>query len=312
LSGDTPSVGKTRVDRPTCAKPFEAFTGSFFEGNGMRFSRLALPSGPDRRLRVLGLLAAAVILGAADQPADTHAGEPLPLARYAMTFDEPFDTLDVSAWGPGSRWIAHTPWNGDFGDARFIDPGKGEPYTVSHGILRIEMKRKDGHWQSGLLSSADRLGHGFTQSGGYFEVRAKLPGGPGVWPAFWLGSNAVGAEPVPEIDVLEYYGRFPDSYRVTTHVWKEGKGVSGESIKVDVPKASLETTYHSYGVSIDANNVIYYLDRREVARQPGKPEYLKPMFMMVNLAAGGGWPIEGMADPSIMEVDYVRAYRLKH
>lgn len=259
-----------------------------------------------------GIAIAAAVAGVATwirsavRPA-TH----IDLSRYTLTFDEPFDRLDVSPRGPGTRWIAHTPWNGDFGDAVFIDPQKGRPFRINNGILEIEMRKEGGRWESGLLSSGDQASRGFLQSGGYFEVRAKLPGGPGVWPAFWLGSNSKDGKPNPEIDILEYYGQFPELYRATTHVWQQGKSISGTSYRIDVPPGSLENAFHTYGVSIDRQNVIFYLDRKEVVREASKPEYLQPVFLMLDLAAGGGWPIAGMRSPSVMYVDYVRAYRLK-
>ena len=37
----------------------------------------------------------------------------------------------MSAWGPGTRWIAHTPWHGDFGDAAFSDPLPGFPFATA-------------------------------------------------------------------------------------------------------------------------------------------------------------------------------------
>jgi len=33
-----------------------------------------------------------------------------------------------------------------------------------------------------------------------------------------------------------------------------------------------------------------------------------PLYMLVNLAMGGGWPIGEAVSPSYMYVDYVRAY----
>jgi beta-glucanase (GH16 family) len=249
-------------------------------------------------------------VSAPSAPVARH-GSSLNLSRYELTFDEPFNQLDVSPHGPGTRWIAHTPWNGDFGNAVFADPHGDKPFKTINGVLRIEMRLNGDHWESGLLSSADQQSHGFVQSGGYFEMRAKLPGGEGVWPAFWLGSNALGGKPNPEIDVLEYYGRFPDAYMATTHIWDHGNSLSGTAYRVDVPRSSLETAFHTYGVSIDGKEVRFYLDRKEVAREESKPEYLQPMFLMVNLAAGGGWPIAGMANPSTMYVDYIRAYRLR-
>ncbi len=110
-------------------------------------------------------------------------GDALPVDDMRLTFDENFDELDVSAWGPGTRWIAHTPWSGDFGGARFANPGERTPFKTENGILRIEAKRDpEGDWQSGLLASVDTKGNGFAQQYGYFEMRAQLPVGPGYGP----------------------------------------------------------------------------------------------------------------------------------
>jgi beta-glucanase (GH16 family) len=238
------------------------------------------------------------------------AAQTIDLSHYTLTFDEPFERLDVSAWGPHSRWIAHTPWNGDFGDAQFLDPGPEGPFAVKNGMLTITMDRKDGKWRSGLLASADKDGHGFLQAGGgYFEMRAKLPGGAGTWPAFWLGSVGKPGVRTPEIDALEYYGHNPAAYMGTTHVWLDGKGVDGEAVKIPVPAKSLETGFHLYGVGIDQDWVTFFLDRKALARVPSKPEYLKPMLLLVDLGAGGGWPTTAMPERSTLLVDYVRAYR---
>jgi hypothetical protein len=113
----------------------------------------------------------------ADAPLPQLGPPTLNLDGYRLTFDEDFkdSELSVSAWGPDTRWIAHTPYAGDFGDARFADPTKGFPFTVENGILRIEARKANGKWQSGLLSSVDRKGDGFSQKYGYFEMRARMP-----------------------------------------------------------------------------------------------------------------------------------------
>jgi hypothetical protein len=41
----------------------------------------------------------------------------------------------------GKRWIAHTPWNGDFGDAVFADPGPNGPFSLKDGALQITARR---------------------------------------------------------------------------------------------------------------------------------------------------------------------------
>ncbi|MGO7202060.1 glycoside hydrolase family 16 protein, partial [Rhizobium ruizarguesonis] len=99
--------------------------------------------------KALGLL---IVLGLGALPGrPSVAQQPLNINAYQLTFEESFDSLDVSAWGErSSRWIAHTPWNGDFGDARFTDPAPGFPFTTDQGILKIEARKEaDGTWRSG-------------------------------------------------------------------------------------------------------------------------------------------------------------------
>jgi beta-glucanase (GH16 family) len=233
------------------------------------------------------------------------------LANYTLTFDENFDTLDVSAWGPGTRWIAHTPWNGDFGQAQFVNPAPGFPFMIDNGILRVEARRgDDGKWRSGLLSSTDPKGNGFSQQFGYFEMRAKLPRGPGLWPAFWLGANK-DADTSAEIDILEHYGQFPDTYESVVHVWKKtslGRNYTA-LLRHRVVAGSLYEDFHLFGASVEADWIIFYLDRAEIARTPTPPEHHHEMFMLLNLAMGGGWPIDQTPNPSFMFVDYVRVYK---
>src|SRR5262249_48671154 len=104
-----------------------------------------------------GVSFAAGIAAAPAQTAVAGSGSIDPGA-FQLTFHESFDRLDVSAWGPNTRWIAHTPWNGDFGDARFVDPKPNFPFTVRDGVLTIEARKTDKGWQSGLLASTNPAG----------------------------------------------------------------------------------------------------------------------------------------------------------
>lgn len=268
------------------------------------------PFVPRWRLGAAAVLAT-LLFGSA-VPA-TAPGQPVDLSHYSLVFDENFDSLDVSAWGPGTRWIAHTPWSGDFGDAAFTDPGDGFPFSVEDGILRIEARKgEDGTWRSGLLASSDPTGAGFHLQYGYFEMRAKLPPGPGVWPAFWLIYNE-GPKSSLEIDALEYYGRNPDAYHSVVRVWPRDPADDYSQWHVGlvnpVPSGTLSDSFHAYGVSVDPEWIIFYLDRKEVNRAPTPVEHTGPMFILLNLALGSGWPIDQTPNPSYMYVDYVRAYR---
>ena len=227
---------------------------------------------------------------------------------------EEFDTLNAAAWklDPGIRWTAHTPWNGDFGEAKFIDPGPDGPFAVADGILSITArKNEEGKWTSGLLAAADASGAGTGTQWGYFEARMKMPLGPGTWPAFWV----VPLEPVPgpdgniEIDVIEHYGRSSDEYGMSIHAWYDDKEKYRlDSEFINVPEMSLIDDYNTFGVDISPQAIVFYMNREEVWRQPTPVELDTPMYPMVNLALGGGWPIDETPDPSVLLVDYVHVY----
>jgi beta-glucanase (GH16 family) len=247
--------------------------------------------------------------------ANGQSANHIDVSKLRQTFAEEFDELSVSPWGPNTRWIAHTPWAGDFGDARFADPRKGIfPFTIDNGMLRIEArKNNEGKWESGLLASADATGRGFSQQYGYFEMRAKLPKGKGVWPAFWLHTiNDPKAKSKVEFDVVEYYGHDPRKYQAAVHTWffnpAADPGVPGPGTFVQVPADSLSDEFNTYGVLVRPDVVIFYLNRTEVWRTKTPTDLNRPLLILVNLALGSGWPITETPNPSYMYVDYIRVY----
>lgn len=273
-----------------------------------------LPNTFKRGVSAIGVACLGLALASLPPLAGSSTGSELNLCRYKRTFTEDFNSLSVSAWNAvTSRWIAHTPWNGDFGDARFIDPREGHPFTIKNGILQIEARKHgNGKWTSGLLASADPTTAGFTQMYGYFEARMKLPPGPGTWPAFWLAESAERNDPDPtvEIDVIEYYGKFPSTFHNGWIVWnRKPPSINRSKDNVlSVPENSLLDDFHTFGVDVDREWIVYYLDRKEVGRAPTPPEHKKPFLVLVNLALGSGWPIDQTPSPSVLLVDYIHVY----
>src|SRR5690606_27917134 len=97
----------------------------------------------------------------------------------------------------------------------------------------------DGYdYASGLLTTF----HSFSQARGYFEMRADLPEGSGIWPAFWL-LPADGSWP-PELDVIELAGAEPNRLILTAHSQAGG----GHSIDRHHAEVSDTDGFHTYGV----------------------------------------------------------------
>ena len=245
-------------------------------------------------------------------PVAAHA-DALDLCAYKPVMDEKFASLLIAPRRlEGARWTAHTPWNGDFGDARFADPGPDGPFAVKGGRLEITARRgADGRWRSGLIAAADATGAGTGVQFGYFEARMKFPPGPGVWPAFWLAALKAANDPAPgvEIDAVEYYGHAAKSFSSALHVWYKGADKAQSrhvTHHTDVPEGTLTTGFHDYGVRVAPDAVTWFFDGQPVWSQPTPAELKQPLYPLVNLALGSGFPIDHTPDPSVLSVERVR------
>lgn len=132
-------------------------------------------------------------------------------------------------------------------------------------------------YRSGLITTQNL----FTQRHGYFEMRAKLPAGRGLWPAFWL-LPAGGGWP-PEIDVMEVLGHEPDTLHTSVH-WTQG-GHKSTIQRIRVTDMSLG--FHSFAVSWQPEVISWFFDGQEVARTPTPKELTEPMYLLANLAVDG-------------------------
>jgi serralysin len=178
------------------------------------------------------------------------------------------------------------------------------PFSFSNGVLTIsaqpvtaaESSQMWGyHYSSGLLES------NYAQTYGYFEIRAELPQGQGLWPAFWLlGSDN------KEIDVLEALGSDTKTANNAVH----SNAVPAMGNASFNPYA---TGFHTYGVLWDPQHVTYYIDGAPVWQTATPSDMNSPMRMVVNLAVGGNWPGSPDAStsfPAQLQIDYIHAYAL--
>lgn len=233
--------------------------------------------------------------------------------EFSSVLIENFDSASFASTKIGpARWTSHTPWNGDFGQARFLDPGPYGPFKVNDGILSITAaKDREGLWTSGLLAAADASGAGTGTRYGYFEARMKMPPGPGTWPAFWLAAlkPASVTDGNVEIDVIEYYGQFTSAYQAVVHVWYKDQTKSRvKNQRIDFPNDALVSDYHTFGVDVSPQAIVFFLDGKPVWSQPTPPELDGPLYPLVNLALGGGWPIDQTPNPSTLLVDFIHVY----
>jgi beta-glucanase (GH16 family) len=247
--------------------------------------------------------------------APTRAFAKPPYAGTSMTFDEAFHTFEWSPTG-SQRWMTRFPYGGDAQrtlteneEEYYSDATVGvDPFALHDGMLTITAEphanRGGKPYTSGLITTY----RSFKQLYGYFEMRAKLPAGPGLWPAFWLLPTD-GSWP-PEIDVMEVLGKEPDVLYVTSHTNQTG---AHTYVTTPVRVADMSLDFHVFGVDWEPETITWYFDDREVARVPTPADMHKPMYMLVNLAVGGprSWPGAPNARtrfPVQMVINWIRVY----
>jgi beta-glucanase (GH16 family) len=248
-------------------------------------------------------------------------------AGWSLTFSDEFDGngVDETKWKRTDLWgngtlagnnerQCYLPANMQQQDGSlvlFAEPRK-TPAADCHGA------KTDLAYSSGKVSTAGcnqwekgpkcETLKSFSQAYGYFEVRARLPRGRGLWPAFWL-VPIDGAWP-PEIDIMEFIGhetnKVYQTYHYETRPGERGKA-SGDYTGVD-----FTTSFNTFGLDWRPGLLVWYVNGVEVFRHAGPTVSSKPMYILLNLAVGGNWPGDPdrrTAFPARYEIDYVRVYQ---
>lgn len=156
---------------------------------------------------------------------------------------------------------------------------------------------------------------------GRIEVRAKLPGARGIWPAIWMlpTSWAYGGWPKSgEIDIMEHVGYMPDSVFASVHTESYNHVIGTQRTK-GFYLPDLHEQFHVYTVEWDSMLIKAFVDDKmyfsfgKEASDPKVWPFDKKFHLLLNVAVGGNWgAVQGVdetAYPQEMIVDYVRIYQ---
>lgn len=245
----------------------------------------------------------------------------LDLTGYRLTFDEEFNRRSISLEGQGTTWAdTRREWRYDahsdigFGHSSFVDPSSGyDPFRVENGALTITAvpdRTASGHpgsWESGLITTQGN----FSQTYGYFEMRAQLSSGIGAWDAFWLLPDTPAANPGnqpgwQEIDIVEHYGANEGGVYGHVHT-TDGTAVERQFYS---QHDGLTTGYHTYGVNWNADTIDFYFDGIYMGSRATPSDMHGPMYILADLATQGvsGNDADAAGVPLSMHIDYIRAF----
>lgn len=237
------------------------------------------------------------------------------------------EIVDGDGWGPivaPVQFFPHTPYpgGGTFGSAYFTgqaEPngdGTGKvppnPFFTWYGELRIEQYYDPviNHWRSGIISTIDNKGNGFSQALGYWEARIFFPSGPGVWPAFWFagvnGINPNRTNTSAEID-FECFGADPAHVLEAIHEWPpSGPEIPhpGDSNHATLPTPGFPG-WHTLGLLVNPDRVHWYIDGTETFSIPTLACMTLPLYAMIDFAQSSP---TGAISPNYLRIAYLKCW----
>ncbi len=243
---------------------------------------------------------------------------------YKLVWSDEFSHVgrppDVANWGYD---LGHSGWGNEELE-NYVD-------DRSHALIVADARATDG---AALQISATREASGEYKSArlktqgkyavqyGFIEARICRPEGQGIWPAFWmLGANfeKAGWPQCGEVDIMESPGKLTWSHR-SQGVVHDPAYFGAEALKGDfiLKGKPFSEGYHLFQVKWEPDALEFFVDgkffERRTAEEIGAENWSfnQPMFFLLNVAIGGGWP--GNPDgttvfPQKMLVDYIRVYQ---
>ena len=271
--------------------------------------------------------AATADAGTASDSATSDAPIAADAGNWKLTWSDEFNGANGSAPDP-SKWTAETGGGGWGNQEREYYTNDLANAVVQNGNLVITATTAGAAahpcWYGQCQYTSARLvtSGKFSQAYGRFEVRAQVPKGQGLWPAFWMLGQDIATAPWPacgEIDIMENVGKEPGKNHGSLH----GPGYSGGNPltgSYTLPGgAKLGDAFHLYAAEWETNVVRFYVDDvlYETKTNVDVPAghvwvYDHPFFLLLNVAIGGQFPGEPDGTtvfPQTLLVDYVRVYK---
>ena len=232
---------------------------------------------------------------------------------WPLVFSDEFEgaSLDPTKWGTTMAFIGtHGP---RYHNEYYLSHTEDDDAIVGDGLLRLQTQRrtvngdeKPGvfHYTQGLVTSHDK----FDFTHGYVEIRAKYPGGKGLWPCLWLMPQGHGWP--PEFDIAEYYA----GKRTMHHGLAHGGLYDSKWDSLWDSETDFESDWHIYALEWTRGRAVWSIDgvvRKTIAADyvPDKAMYLVLSNGVSSAVGPSGEPDETTVFPNSFRIDYVRVYQ---
>ena len=265
-------------------------------------------------------------------------------AAVAYLDDFLYDTL---GYYPGGRALV---WSDEFNQSGPADPEKWHPQTLlpngnswfnnelqhytdrtenaycAQGRLNI-VARRENRVQQGVTKAftSARLNSTFAFRYGRVELRERVPGAAGTWPALWmlgrnvqetggywsgLGYGTTGWPACGEIDIMEHWGTQPQVIHSSVHT-PSSYGATQNTATRWVAGAT--SGFQVYSLDWEPHRLVFSINGQPLytyqpsTRTPSTWPFDAPQYMLMNVAMLSAVSPSFVRDS--MEVDYLRIYQ---
>lgn len=238
--------------------------------------------------------------------------------EYELVWQEDFSgkTLDTASWSKIKRadisWCAYMT-----DDARF--------YDLKRGRLRLYARVNDGilpndtaHYLTGGISTEGKR----LIKYGKMEIRARLHGAIGTWPAIWLFAQDKKSRPYTnpryaEIDIVEYYNRDKEVYHTihtdyTLSLKQTKKPLSQKTSQIKFEKYNVYTVeILPDGIHLSINGERTFSYPRLSGVNACQYPFDQDLYLMLDMQVlrPYRYKVDDATFPAYMDIDWVKMYR---
>ncbi len=232
---------------------------------------------------------------------------------WQLVWEDDFDQADMfdaAVWSKIPR--GGSDWNNFMSDDDTLFAVR-DGQLILRGVQNLTHPEDTAAFLTGGLYTKDKK----TFMDGRLEIKAKLNGAKGAWPAFWMlpqeGQWPMGGE----IDIMERLNHDSIAYQTVHSHYTYDLG-----FKDTPPHGSTgpihPEDYNIYAVELYADSLCFFINDvhtftypRIETEQEGQFPFHQPFYLLVDMQLGGSWV--GTVDPAEvpveMYIDWVRFYQ---
>lgn len=233
---------------------------------------------------------------------------------WTLVWEDDFnqkDHFDETYWSKiprdnGPDWAKHMS---DFDSCYAMQDGN----LVLRGLVNYSLPNDTVPYITGGIYTKGKIAF----SDGRIDIRAKLHGAKGAWPAFWLLPENAGWPEGGEIDIMERLNSDSIAYQTVHSHFTYDLGIRdpmhGAVGKID------PDDYNIYSVEMYQDSLVFFINnqhtfsypRIETDKEGQFPFSEHEFYLLLDMQLGGRWVGEvDLADlPVQMEIDWVRFYQ---